>query len=148
MKKILAILAVMVFACSAITFFGCDASGSGADSDVVVTENQYVAYVNEIYANRGKYVEKTISIEGMFAKYTDGNYWVYRNGPSCCNTDSWCGFILEGIQANNRPHVNDWIAVKGVFKYNSSTGNPYLRVTSIEIKNDQRGKETVGNSVL
>ena len=147
MKKLFAAVAVLVMMGCAVSLFGCNDTND-TSADVVITESKYVAYVNEIYANTGSYLDKTITLEGIFEKYSDGNYWVYRNGPGCCGTDAMCGFILQGIAPDKRPHNKDWVQITGIFKYDSAIRYPYLRVMDFQIKNDARGKETVSNSVL
>ena len=142
-RRIIVCLIAAIMACGTMFVTACSSSGDNAD--VVITESKYVAYINDIYANPGQYVEKTIHLEGMF-DMIDNNWWVYRNGPNCCGTDGTCGFIVT-VDPSNRPHKNDWVSVTGVLKMSSQTKYPYLKVTDIRVM-DTRGAEKVSNSVL
>ena len=142
-RKLIVCLIAAVMMCSTLVFTGC--SGSSSDADVVISESKYVAYINEIYANPGRYLEKSINLEGMF-DMIDNNWWVYRNGPGCCGTDATCGFILT-LDPANRPHKNDWVSVTGVLKMSSKSQYPYLKVTDIKVLST-RGAEKVENSYM
>lgn len=119
-----------------------------SDIDVDVTENMYVAYINEIYINTEDYLGKVIRIQGMFQAYKDENtgityYYVYRTGPGCCGNDgSMCGF--EFTWDGDMPKDNDWIEVVGKLRQYEEDGTTYLTLDAKSVTiMDVRGAETV-----
>lgn len=119
-----------------------------SDIDVDITENMYVAYINEIYINTEDYLGKVIRIQGMFQAYTDENtgntyYYVYRTGPGCCGNDgSMCGF--EFTWDGDMPKDNDWIEVVGKLRQYEEDGTAYLTLDAESVTvMDERGSETV-----
>lgn len=122
-------------------------SETGEGDNLEIGEKMFLTQINDMYYNFDDYKDKTIIVEGMYARfYTwDGSGTtpvVYRNGPGCCGNDGWGGFLLK--YDGEYPNENDWIRVTGTPELveDGSYLNLYLNVTSLEIKTE-RGAEFV-----
>lgn len=87
MKKFLSIILISICLLSLLS--GCNNNeveeikkAETSYEIIKVMENVYVDYINDIYLDRGKYLGKTIEIEGMFTSETDdenkNHMYVYR----------------------------------------------------------------------
>ncbi len=119
------------------------------DPNVIeISEEVFIAQINDIYYNFECYADKTIVVEGMYSVFYAWDEQlscpgVYRNGPGCCGNDGWGGFMLN--YDGDLPQDNDWIRVTGtpelVTAYDGYV-DLFLNVTSLEVL-DVRGAEFV-----
>jgi len=112
-----------------------------------IKEDLFITQINDIYFNYERYKEKTIIVEGMFTyfvSYFDDSKFpaVYRLGPGCCGNDGWGGFLLDFT--GKAPEENDWVRIVGkpYLKEVDGYEDLYLKVVSMEVK-QERGKEFV-----
>lgn len=113
---------------------------------VEVSENAFVAKINEIYTNTDNYLGDNIIIEGCFEKQTYNDkeyYYVYRTGPGCCGNDgAMCGF--EFTYNGDIPTTDDWIRVEGILDKYEEDGQTYLTLNASKVDVlTQRGLATV-----
>lgn len=164
MKKFLSIILISICLLSLLS--GCNNNeveeikkAETSYEIIKVMENVYVDYINDIYLDRGKYLGKTIEIEGMFTSETDdenkNHMYVYRiaevvednhddsfnnfhNHEETEMVEEECG--LEFSYDKNLPKENDWIKVIG--KLSENDGSLIIKAKSVEILKD-RGLEKV-----
>jgi len=115
--------------------------------DVYISEETFVAQVNEIYMNKKDYLGKRINYEGYLFSYQppepyDMRFFVVRNGPGCCADDSTIGFEIQWD--GDMPLDDEWCSVSGILEKYKDDGLVYLRVKieSIEVL-ETRGADTV-----
>lgn len=109
----------------------------------------YLSIMQDIYYDYDYYKDKTIILEGMVTKYISNDekiraYFVYRNGPACCDDDKWVGFLLndsKGIQFKQ----SDWVKVSGKPVLVEDNNNVYmfLNVESIKVLPDSERKQEI-----
>ena len=122
------------------------------DGDMVeITENLFLAQLNEVYLNQDDYIGKKIKYEGMFTQYSWEEtgmtyYLVYRNSPGCCGTDGQAGFEVVRPEGSDMtyPAENDWCEVVGTLATYDENGQSYLHIVldSLTVL-DARGAEFV-----
>jgi uncharacterized membrane protein YcgQ (UPF0703/DUF1980 family) len=106
------------------------------NGDVIeITENLFVAQLNDIYLNQDDYIGKKIKYEGMFTQYhwdeTNMTYYlVYRKSPGCCGTDGQAGFEVVWPEDSYKtyPTENDWCEVVGTLATYDDGGQSYLHI--------------------
>ncbi len=143
---LLALMIVFLVGCSNNT--SVEEIDSNSDT-IVISEDMYVTWINEIYVNYQDYIGKKIKLEGMYTNYysmqDDETYnMVYRVGPGCCGNDgNMAGFKFEC--AGELPKENDWIEVEGVLDTYEAyeINNLILKDAKVKVK-EERGIETVG----
>ena len=127
-------------------FFMINCSGQ---SDLIeITERMFIGQVNEIYANPGDYLGKTVKLEGIFKMYDAGDaiyYHVVRYGLDPCCGDANIGFevVLSGDE--DPPEPDSWVLATGILKteqVNDFFSFLYLDLSSLTVLNE-RGAEFV-----
>ncbi len=113
-----------------------------------IREKFFINQINDIFFSIEEYEDKVVGLEGMYSVFTteDGNSStpvVYRNGPGCCDNDTWAGFLLN-YDGDVKPKENDWIRVEGIPEVvvDGVYQELYLNVTKMEIL-ETRGAEYV-----
>lgn len=111
-----------------------------------ITEDRYVACVNDIYVYAEDYLGMMIRIEGMYLGETyEGTdyHYIYRHGPGCCDTDGeMCGF--EFTYNGDMPGDGDWIEVVGTLRQYLEGNFAYLTLDAISVTvKEERGAEDV-----
>ena len=121
-----------------------------ASEDVIeITENLFVAQINDVYLNPDDYLRETFRYEGIFTVFEVPErgrtyYSVIRYGPGCCGFDADVGF--EVIWDKPYPKQNDWVEATGVLVTYEEDGNKHLRLLLSSLKTlPYRGEETVYN---
>lgn len=109
----------------------------------------YLSIMQDIYYDYDYYKNKTIILEGMVTKYISKDekiraYFVYRNGPGCCDDDKWVGFLLNDSKGINFKQ-SDWVKVSGKPVLVEDSGNLYmfLDVETIKVLPDFERKQEI-----
>lgn len=138
MKKFFGIILISI--CFLLILSGCDknkvkenSEAENTEETIKIMDDVYVDYINDIYLDSAKYINKNLEIEGLFTIENDKNnnphFYVYRwvdveenshgesshnHGESSDNIEEKFG--LEFIYNENFPKKNDWIKVIGKLK--------------------------------
>ena len=115
----------------------------------VLTDDHFIAKINDIFENYELYKDKTIVVDGKFIEMVtnDGKAKypaVYRLCNGCGDEYGWAGFML--IYKGKYPEYDQWIRVSGkpvIKKTKDGYYNLFLKVTSME--NISAGNDYVYN---
>ncbi|MDO5563676.1 MAG: hypothetical protein Q4F88_00385 [Eubacteriales bacterium] len=120
-------------------------------TDINIQNHNFLSTIYDIYNNYDYYKNKTIHLEGLISKYesNDGrirSYVIYRNGPGCCEGDTWAGFLLDFDNNDNLTFKQgDWARVSGKINIVNDNGNSYfyLKIKDISLVSDSYRKQEV-----
>ena len=121
---------------------------TGKDS-VKIREKMFMTQVHEIHLNAGRYLGKTIQLEGLFIQQqADGlpTQKVYRRTilDACCGIYGMSGFEVAWVENRGQPYPapDSWVEAVGVLRNRGNDSQLYLDLISLTIL-DRRGLEFV-----
>ena len=123
------------------------AACNNADDVVSIDEGSFINQISNITFNRGEYLGRTLSLEGIFKAFpregAEPLHQVFRYIPGCCGPDSTVGFALDMGDFEPLPDYA-WAKVSGILdEYNDPGGftRLHLIVTSLTESEETRGAE-------
>lgn len=121
--------------------------------EVTILDEPFLdAQYRDILTNPEDYAGKVFQLEGMYNGWENEYAGGWRHAVVRYCPDGCCGAGLTGLEIfyeGERPEENDWVRVTGTIEVlplgNYPLPFPLLKVTSMEIRNHDRGNEYVAN---
>ncbi|MDR0719503.1 MAG: metal ABC transporter permease [Treponema sp.] len=120
---------------------------------IEIEEKLFITQTNEVYLNQESYLEKRITLEGLFkmehyAGSVSPYFFVLRYGPGCCGNDGNAGFEVawdkDAADQEKYPAVDDWVRAEGILKQYNEDGGTYLYIALSKLDVlEERGAEFV-----
>jgi uncharacterized repeat protein (TIGR03943 family) len=101
------------------------------DGKVIITPQNFVAWMTELYATPAAYAGKRVSLEG-FIFYVDGaapeEFAVTRLVVTCHVAHAYPDGLLAAVPGKPRPKQDEWYKVEGVLELTTFQGNQTLKI--------------------